>query len=223
MQQLTTKQLYDNARMNALSKRRQPARSPATEQLTYDAEAMITARFNQDLTPEMTIRRARRQHTSLHQAVIRGDFNAVAQLITDDNIDLATVNGLTPLHLAVFGLSLYQKAHENMRAKKSVQEQIVDLLLEAGAPVDVWDSMNRLPAAMIVGGTLPASLVHAMERVMERTTKEEKSKTYGAIHAFFDQRDVDGDLQAFRFNTNNKWCGANTDEPTDEFGDETLP
>lgn len=192
------RQLASNREINEVARgtTTKGVRSPATYYLTFDQEVMKASKF---FDPCLVLRRARRQHTPLHAAIIRSDLPAVIANLTEENIDLATVNGLTPLHLAVYALGIWQKAHEFMQAKKSVQEQIVEVLIEAGAPVDIWDSMNRLPAVCIDGGKLPLSLIHAMEQARERTTEGD-----GKLNVFFDKADAAGETFGMRGNQNNK-------------------
>lgn len=192
---------------------RQPA--PVSAELTHDEDLVSRAddllNIDGDLKKhQLAIRRARRQHTSLHQAIIRGDLAAVVSLTNEDNYDLATVNGLTPLHLAVAGLGLAQQRTKFHAQSKLVEEQIVDFLIQAGAPVDVWDSMTRLPAACIDGGTLPKSLVEAMETLRACTAykhdyngvspeNEQKRREFNAFYS-----PDDGDSTKLRCNKNNK-------------------
>lgn len=196
------RQLACNREINevAQGKRTKGIRSPATQHLTFDQDVLKTAKY---FDPCLVLRRARRQHTMLHDAIIRSDLPAVIANLTEDNIDLATVNGLTPIHLAVYALGIWQKTHVFMPAKKSVQEEIVDVLIEAGAPVVIWDSMSRLPAACIDGGKLPQSLVHAMEQEKERTTGG-VCKDHGNLNVFFDGSDAAGTSYGMRGNQNNK-------------------
>lgn len=111
---------------------------------------------------------------NLHRAVIAGDIPGVLRHLTRDAINQATVTGLTPLHLAAFGYARIVDTPAWCRAqaanRKTVQEQIVDLLIERGARVDAWDHAKRLPAACCEGKRLPASLVEAMERLKEETS-----------------------------------------------------
>lgn len=215
--------LASNREINEVARgtRAKGIRSPATQHLTFDQDVLKTAKY---FDPCLVLRNARRQHTKLHDAIIRSDLPAVIANLTEDNIDLATVNGLTPLHLAVYALGIWQKSHEFMRAKKSVQEQIVDVLIEAGAPVVIWDSMRRLPAACIEGGKLPQSLVLAMEQERERTTEGEgKIK----MNVFFDKGDAAGDSSSMRGNKNNKngkggRSRANGDEANFDLDDDDL-
>lgn len=111
---------------------------------------------------------------NLHRAVIAGDIPGVLRHLTNASINEATVTGLMPLHLAAFGYARIVDTPAWCRAQeakcKTVQEQIVDLLIERGAKVDAWDHAKRLPAACCEGKRLPASLVEAMERLKEETS-----------------------------------------------------
>lgn len=110
----------------------------------------------------------------LHRAVIAGDLAAVRRALTQETVNQATVTGLTPLHLAVFGFARVQDTRAWSQAvlagTKTVQEQIVDLLIERGAKVDAWDHAKRLPAACCDGKHLPASLYEAMECLKQETS-----------------------------------------------------
>ncbi len=117
---------------------------------------------------------ARRQHTPLHEAVIRSDLNAVRALLNEhkgdnDFLQMGTVSGLTALHLAVYAFGRIQIGpHWDQlvrTAEKSVQERIVDLLIERGARVDLIDDQGRLPAACLDGARSPRSLRERMEEV----------------------------------------------------------
>lgn len=203
--QLTIDERYNNLRMNAIARQGAPktksiSRQPGfEEQLVAVADRKLAVSGNAD-EHALLIRRARRQHTEVHDAVIRGDLEAVRRHLTDENVDLATVNGLTPLHLAVFAFGQVQKSVRWDRlvrtGEKCVEEQIMNYLLEAGAPVDVLDDMKRLPAALVDGGRIPPMLAHAMVAKRERTERiapgtpdsNDKPTTY---NAFYDESDVD--------------------------------
>lgn len=199
-----------------IKRRVAPKPAPVTGELTHDEALVILADrlLNKDgdfKKHQLAIRRARRQHTKLHQAIIRGDLAAVVSLTNEDNYDLATVNGLTPLHLAVAGLGLAQQRNKFRAVGKLVEEQIVDFLISVGAPVDVWDSMTRLPAACIDGGTLPKSLASAMETLRACTSykteysgvnPEREDRT--EFNAFYAPDDLGGDATNYRGNKNNK-------------------
>lgn len=199
-----------------IKRRVAPKPAPVSGELTHDESLVILAdrllTKDGDLKKhQLAIRRARRQHTDLHQAIIRGDLAAVVSLTNEDNYDLATVNGLTPLHLAVAGLGLAQQRTKFRAQSKLVEEQIVDFLIHAGAPVDVWDSMTRLPAACIDGGTLPKSLVQAMDMLRACTAYkpeyngvnlEKENRT--EFNAFFAPDDHGGDSVTGRGGPGNK-------------------
>lgn len=205
--QATTTDRYNSERNRLLTMRmhaevkRCNAPNPTSRDLTYDNDLVVLADriLTMDLDASkhvLALRRARRQHTPLHDAIIRGDLGAVQSCVTEDNIDLATVNGLTPLHLAVAGLGLAQKRNEFKAQRKLVEEQIVDFLIAKGAPVEVWDSMTRLPAGCIDGGKLPKSLVDAMDKLRARTSyrKEfvgsgEENEDRTEFNIFFSEND----------------------------------
>ncbi len=196
--------------------RRHGAPKPVSSALTHDNALIVVA--DRLLTIDgdakrhaLSVRRARRQHTPLHDAIIRGDLTAVVACTTEENVDLATVNGLTPLHLAVADLGMAQKRNEYKAQCSLVQQQIVDFLISKGAPVGVWDSMARLPAACIDGGKLPKSLVDAMDRVRARTaykkefvgvSEEKESRT--EFNVFFTEDDHNGDAISRRGQRGNK-------------------
>lgn len=106
-------------------------------------------------------------HGSLYSAILAGNLDQVREALTKESVNEATNDGLTPLHLAVFGYSLVadSTAGNTARAQgcKLDQELIVDLLLEAGAKIDVWDNMKRLPASCCDGKRMPDALRKAME------------------------------------------------------------
>ena len=191
---LLTLRMHDEIKLRIAPK-------PVSRELIYDNDLVVLADriLSMDLDANkhvLALRRARRQHTPLHDAIIRGDLVAVQACVTEDNIDLATVNGLTPLHLAVAGLGMAQKRNEFKAQSKLVEEKIVDFLIGQGAPVDVWDSMARLPAACIDGGKLPESLVGAMEMVRARTSYRKEFVGVGAenedrteFNIFFSEND----------------------------------
>lgn len=199
-----------------IKRRVAPKPAPVTGELTHDEALVILAdrllvKDGDFKKHQLAIRRARRQHTELHQAIIRGDLAAVVSLTNEDNYDLATVNGLTPLHLAVAGLGLAQQRTKFRGQSKLIEEQIVDFLISVGAPVDVWDSMTRLPAACIDGGTLPKSLASAMETLRSCTSykteyngvnPEREDRT--EFNAFFAPDDFGGDPVTSRGGPGNK-------------------
>lgn len=134
-------------------------------------------------------------HGPLHQAIIVGDLKAVRAAITPKSVNEATIGGLTPLHLAVFGYSLaVDTAVGNaarVKGSKLDQELIVELLLEAGALIDVWDHEKRLPAACCDGRRMPESLKIAMVRRVEKTTRSgEPNERKLELNAFFSLQDV---------------------------------
>ena len=191
---LLTQRMHDEIRQHIAPKQ-------VSRELIYDNDLVVLADriLSMDLDAKkhvLALRRARRQHTPLHDAIIRGDLAAVQASATDDNIDLATVNGLTPLHLAVAGLGMAQKRNEFKAQSKLVEEQIVDFLIAKGAPVEIWDSMTRLPAACIDGGKLPKSLIDAMEKVRACTSYRrefvgvgEESQDRTEFNIFFSEND----------------------------------
>lgn len=202
---LTIKQRYDNLRMNAVARQGAPKTKSISRQAGFEDQLVAVADRKLAVSGNaaehvLLIRRARRQHTNVHDAVIRGDLEGVRRHLTDENVDLATVNGLTPLHLAAFAFGQVQKSVRWDRivrtGEKSIEEQILNYLLEAGAPVDVLDDMKRLPAALVDGGRIPPMLAHAMAAKRERTERiapgtpesNDKPTTY---NAFYDESDID--------------------------------
>lgn len=120
-------------------------------------------------------------HGPLHRAIIAADLEAVRAALSATSVNQKTVGGLTPLHLAVFGYGqVCEKAQGDRRfvaGSKLVQEQIVDLLLSAGADVAAWDMEKRLPAACCEGRKMPESLKLAMSHMIDETT--ETTTLYG--------------------------------------------
>lgn len=220
--QATTADRYNNERNRLLTMRmhdevkRCNAPKPISRDLTYDNDLVVLADriLTMDLDASkhvLALRRARRQHTQLHDAIIRGDLGAVQAYANEDNIDLATVNGLTPLHLAVAGLGMAQKRNEFKAQCKLVEEQIVDFLIAKGAPVEVWDSMTRLPAACIDGGKLPKTLIDAMDKLRATTAYKREFSGVGEekerrteFNAFFSEDDQYGDAISRRGLSSNK-------------------
>jgi len=203
--QLTMTERYNNLRMNDLAKRCRPKAKAIFREASFEKELVAVADRKLSISGDTAehqrlVRRARRQHTPLHDAVICGDLDAVIRLVTDDNIDLATVSGLTPLHLAVFAYGLVQKTPRWDRllrtGEKSVEEQIVNHLLEAGAPVEIGDDLKRLPAACVDGGRIPPMLASFMAARRERTERiaPDTPDTNGkptVFNCFFDEGDMD--------------------------------
>jgi len=195
MTQISLTERSNNIRINTiarqLSKPKRVSRQPGFErQLVLVADRKFALSGNAG-EHQRLIRRARRQHTAVHDAVIRRDFEALGRHLTDENVDLATLNGLTPLHLAVFAYGQVQKTARWDRlvrtGEKCIEERILNYLLEAGAPVDAVDDMKRLPAACIDGKKLPPMLVHAMEALRKRTERILNDDT--TFNAFYCEED----------------------------------
>jgi len=203
--QLSIKERYDNLRINDLASRMAPKPNAISHEASYETELVAVAERKLAATGNKTehdllIRRARRQHTLVHQAVIRGDLEGVRRHLTDENVDLATINGLTPLHLAAFACGQVQRTARWDRivraGEKSIEEQILNYLLEAGAPVDVVDDMKRLPAACVYGSRIPPMLAHVMDAKRERTARiapatPETNDKPTVYNAFYDESDTD--------------------------------
>lgn len=214
--QLTIKQRYDNLRMNTIARQGAPTQKRPSSQLRLEPVLVELADRKLALSGDieqhsLLIRRARRQHTAVHEAVIRGDLDGVRKHLTGENVDLATVNGLTPLHLAVFAFGQVQRSVRWDRlvrtGEKCIEEQIVNYLVEAGAPVDALDDMKRLPAALVDGGRVPTMVAEAMVAKREQTERlapgtadtNEKPTTYSA---FYDE--ADGNRAGHRGGPGNK-------------------
>lgn len=147
--------------------------------------------------------------TALHRAIIAADLAAVRSILTPDQVNHATITGLTPLHLACFGYAQVRDTpawhRANMAGKKTPQETIVDLLLAHGAHVDVWDAQRRVPAACCDGKGLPPSLVDAMRKKMEETAfvlewmkNTQDSPEAHVLNAFFAKCDINPDSKQGR-------------------------
>lgn len=145
----------------------------------------------------------------LHRAIIAGDLGAVRGNLTPDTVNQATITGLTALHLACFGYAQVRNTpawhRANMAGKKTPQEQIVDLLLEHGARVDVWDAQRRVPAACCDGKGLPPSLVETMYKRMNETAfvlewmrNTKDSPEAHVLNAFFAKCDINPDSKQGR-------------------------
>lgn len=119
----------------------------------------------------------------IHRAIVAGDLEAVRLALSASTVNLPTIGALTPLHLAVFGYAKAAKSVQGQRleaaGQKLVQEQIVELLLSAGADVAAWDQEKRLPAACCEGVKPPASLRRAMAQKIADTTDREAT-----VHGF---------------------------------------
>jgi hypothetical protein len=147
--------------------------------------------------------------TALDRAIIAGDLEAVRANLMHDQVNQATITGLTPLHLACFGYAQVRDTpawhRANMAGKKTPQETIVDLLLAHGAQVDVWDAQHRVPAACCDGKGLPPSLVEAMRKKMEETAfvlewmkNTKDSPEAHVLNAFFAKCDINPDSKQGR-------------------------
>ena len=146
---------------------------------------------------------------SIHRAIIAGDLAAVRANLTPTTVNLATVSGLTPLHLACFGYAQVVDTptwhRANLAGTKTRQEAIVDLLLEEGAQLDVWDQARRIPAACCEGKKQPASLVAAMAKMIQDTAhrvdwmkNSPESQMATLLNAFFAKGDISVDKQQGR-------------------------
>jgi hypothetical protein len=146
---------------------------------------------------------------SIHRAIIAGDLGAVRDALTPDTVNLATVSGLTPLHLACYGYAQVVDTptwHQaNISGKQLKQEAIMDLLLAHGARVDAWDHQRRVPAACCEGKKLPIKLVSAMRDLMKQTAfvlpwmnNTEESSEAHVLNAFFAKCDITPDSKQGR-------------------------
>lgn len=141
--------------------------------------------------------------SDLHRAIIASDLEAVRKAVDHETVNQVAMTGLTPLHLAVFAYGRVAETTAWQRAqvagRKTVQEQIVDLLLEQGARVDVWDHAKRLPAACCEGKKMPPSLMKAMADTIEATSIPATGAGTGIIkNAFLHSSDFTPDSQKGR-------------------------
>jgi hypothetical protein len=145
----------------------------------------------------------------IHRAIIAGDIPAVRAALTPDTVNLATVSGLSPLHLACYGYAQVVDTpawhRTNLAGNKTNQEAIVDLLLEQGARVDAWDHQRRVPAACCEGKRLPAGLIKAMRKRMDETAfvlpwmnNTAESSEAHVLNAFFAKCDISPDSKQGR-------------------------
>lgn len=150
-------------------------------------------------------------HTPLHRAVLAADIEATrAALDAGADINARSVLEMTALHMAVFGFakiverSAYQLAV--IQGRKLVQEQIVDLLIERGARVDMWDAKAKLPAAHCEGRRMPASLRQAMDELLVSTSAaaDVTQKVPQMLNAFYSMSDYRGAVGDLRMNNNAK-------------------
>jgi len=114
-------------------------------------------------------------YAPIHRAIVAGDIDAVRSALTPTTVNMQAVGHLTPLHLAVFGYAKAARSIEGMKLEAAghrlVEEQIVDLLIAAGAEVAAWDQEKRLPAACCEGVKMPASLRRAMDQKILDSTE----------------------------------------------------
>lgn len=157
---------------------------------------------------------------SIHRAIIAGDLGAVRAALTPDTVNLSTVSGLTPLHLACYGYAQVVDTptwhRANMSGKQLKQEAIVDLLLAHGARVDTWDHQRRVPAACCEGKKLPTQLVAAMRQLMDESAfvlswkgNTADSSEAHVLNAFFAKCDITPDSKQGRKGPNVEYrCAA---------------
>ena len=100
----------------------------------------------------------------LHAAVWRRDVAAVERLLSNGaNVIDIDEAGQSPLHYACWSVHQDRGFHRNpARATR-----IVELLLEAGAPVDVRDALGFLPSARCEG-VMPPALREAVVQAAAR-------------------------------------------------------
>jgi hypothetical protein len=148
----------------------------------------------------------------IHRAIIAGDLSAVRAVLTSETVNLPTVSGLSPLHLACYGYAQVVETpawhRANMSGMQLKQEAIVDLLLAHGARVDAWDHQRRVPAACCEGKKLPTGLIKAMRKLMDETAfvlpwmnNTADSSEAHVLNAFFAKCDITPDSKQGRIKT----------------------
>lgn len=125
--------------------------------------------------------KATQKHTNLHQAIIAGNTGMVMIYMQLLDVNQPSVNGLTPLHMAVYGYAqAWKRAEANgtLLTRVLPEETILNHLLKAGADVTKLDDMGRLPVACLDGARMPAALASRMEEILEANMEEGGRETF---------------------------------------------
>lgn len=121
------------------------------------------------------------RHAELHQAVIAGNLGMVMVYLQLQDVNQPSVNGLTPLHMSVYGYAqAWKRAEANgtLLTRVLKEESILNLLLKSGADVTKLDDMGRLPVACLDGARMPAVLASRMEGILEANMEEGGRETF---------------------------------------------
>lgn len=121
------------------------------------------------------------QHSEIHKAVIAGNVGMVMIYLQLQDVNQPSVNGLTPLHMAVYGYAQAWKraeAYGTLLTRELPEETIINHLLKAGADVTKLDDMGRLPVACLDGARMPAVLACLMEEILEANMEEGNKETF---------------------------------------------